>query len=42
MTVGNYSVVNPNEGYPIPDSHKITVRVWLWWIMIIQSQFLVF
>ncbi|KAK2434116.1 transmembrane emp24 domain-containing protein p24delta9 [Trifolium repens] len=27
MTVGNYSVVNPNEGYPIPDSHKITVRV---------------
>ncbi|CAI8590836.1 unnamed protein product [Vicia faba] len=28
MTVGNYSVVNPGEeGYPIPDSHKITVRV---------------
>ncbi|PNY17618.1 transmembrane emp24 domain-containing protein [Trifolium pratense] len=27
MTVGNYSVVNPNEGSPIPDSHKITVRV---------------
>lgn len=29
MTVGNYSVVNPNEGYPIPDSHKLTVRVCL-------------
>ncbi|CAL5191178.1 unnamed protein product [Lathyrus oleraceus] len=27
MTVGNYSVLNPGEGHPIPDSHKITVRV---------------
>lgn len=27
MTVGKYSVVNPNEGYPLPDSHKLTVRV---------------
>ncbi|CAK8540646.1 unnamed protein product [Lathyrus sativus] len=27
MTVGNYSVVNPGEGYPIPDSHRLTVRV---------------
>ncbi|XP_042499493.1 transmembrane emp24 domain-containing protein p24delta9-like [Macadamia integrifolia] len=27
MTVGKYSVVNLNEGYPLPDSHKITVRV---------------
>ena len=27
MTVGKYSVVNPSEGQPIPDSHKITVRV---------------
>lgn len=27
MTVGKYSVVNPNEGYPIPDSHRITVKV---------------
>ncbi|XP_004491839.1 transmembrane emp24 domain-containing protein p24delta9-like [Cicer arietinum] len=27
MTIGKYSVVNLNEGYPIPDSHKITVRV---------------
>ena len=27
MTVANYSVVNPNEGYPVPDSHKITIRV---------------
>ncbi|CAK9162939.1 unnamed protein product [Ilex paraguariensis] len=27
MTVGKYSVVNPNEGYPMPDNHKITVRV---------------
>lgn len=27
MTVGKYSVVNPNEGHPLPDSHKLTVRV---------------
>ncbi|KAK6924860.1 GOLD domain [Dillenia turbinata] len=27
MTVGKYSVVNPNEGSPMPDTHKITVRV---------------
>ncbi|GFP87340.1 transmembrane emp24 domain-containing protein p24delta7 [Phtheirospermum japonicum] len=27
MTVGKYHIVNPNEGYPLPDSHKITVRV---------------
>ncbi|CAL5325851.1 unnamed protein product [Camellia sinensis] len=27
MTVGKYSVVNPNEGHPMPDNHKITVRV---------------
>ncbi|XP_043706681.1 transmembrane emp24 domain-containing protein p24delta9-like [Telopea speciosissima] len=27
MTVGKYSVVNLNEGYPLPDSHKVTVRV---------------
>ncbi|KAJ7953856.1 Transmembrane emp24 domain-containing protein [Quillaja saponaria] len=27
MTVGKYSIVNPNEGQPIPDSHKVTVRV---------------
>ncbi|CAM8922236.1 unnamed protein product [Rhodiola kirilowii] len=27
MTVGKYGVVNPNEGYPLPDSHKLTVRV---------------
>ncbi|XP_004489416.1 transmembrane emp24 domain-containing protein p24delta9 [Cicer arietinum] len=27
MTVGKYSVVNPNEGYPIPDTHKITIKV---------------
>ncbi|WJX75251.1 hypothetical protein P8452_58801 [Trifolium repens] len=27
LTVGNYSVVNPIEGYPLPDSYKITVRV---------------
>uniref|UniRef100_A0A5B6YGF8 Putative transmembrane emp24 domain-containing protein p24delta9 n=1 Tax=Davidia involucrata TaxID=16924 RepID=A0A5B6YGF8_DAVIN len=27
MTVGKYSVVNPNEGYPMPDTHKISVRV---------------
>uniref|UniRef100_A0A7N0V6P6 GOLD domain-containing protein n=1 Tax=Kalanchoe fedtschenkoi TaxID=63787 RepID=A0A7N0V6P6_KALFE len=27
MTVGKYSVVNPSEGHPLPDSHKLTVRV---------------
>ncbi|XP_058070450.1 transmembrane emp24 domain-containing protein p24delta9-like isoform X2 [Magnolia sinica] len=27
MSVGKYSVVSPNEGHPVPDSHKITVRV---------------
>ncbi|KAK1266858.1 Transmembrane emp24 domain-containing protein p24delta9 [Acorus gramineus] len=27
MTVGKYGVVNPSEGQPLPDSHKITVRV---------------
>ncbi|KAK4763241.1 hypothetical protein SAY87_013342 [Trapa incisa] len=27
MTVGKYSIINPNEGQPMPQSHKITVRV---------------
>ncbi|XVE53185.1 hypothetical protein DITRI_Ditri02bG0183600 [Diplodiscus trichospermus] len=27
MSVGKYHVVNPNENHPLPDSHKITVRV---------------
>lgn len=27
MTVGKYTVINPNEGSPLPDSHKVTVRV---------------
>lgn len=27
MTVGKYSLVNPNEGQPLPDSHRVTVRV---------------
>ncbi|EXC20019.1 Transmembrane emp24 domain-containing protein 10 [Morus notabilis] len=27
MTVGKYSIVNPNEGYPLPETHKVTVRV---------------
>ncbi|XP_027095642.1 transmembrane emp24 domain-containing protein p24delta9-like [Coffea arabica] len=27
MTVGKYHIVNPNEGQPLPDSHKVTVRV---------------
>ncbi|KAJ4961735.1 hypothetical protein NE237_021645 [Protea cynaroides] len=27
MTVGKYSVVNLNEGHPLPDSHKVTLRV---------------
>ncbi|KAK2381051.1 transmembrane emp24 domain-containing protein p24delta9 [Trifolium repens] len=27
MTVGKYTIVNPNDGYPLPDSHRVTVRV---------------
>jgi len=27
MTVGKYSVVNPSDGHPMPESHKVTVRV---------------
>ncbi|XP_076881883.1 transmembrane emp24 domain-containing protein p24delta9-like [Bidens hawaiensis] len=27
MTVGHYKIVNPNEGQPLPESHKITIRV---------------
>ncbi|GFY82971.1 emp24/gp25L/p24 family/GOLD family protein [Actinidia rufa] len=27
MSVGKYSIVNPNEGYPMPKHHKITVKV---------------
>jgi len=27
MSVGKYSVVNPREGYPLPDSHRIVVKV---------------
>ncbi|XP_010523474.1 PREDICTED: transmembrane emp24 domain-containing protein p24delta7-like [Tarenaya hassleriana] len=27
MVVGKYSVVNPNEGHPLPPSHKINVKV---------------
>ncbi|KAG4958729.1 hypothetical protein AAZX31_13G046800 [Glycine max] len=27
MSVGKYSVVNPQEGYPLPDSHRIIVKV---------------
>lgn len=27
MSVGKYSVINPNEGFPLPDTHKITAQV---------------
>ncbi|XP_057486093.1 transmembrane emp24 domain-containing protein p24delta9-like isoform X1 [Actinidia eriantha] len=27
MSVGKYSIVNPSDGHPMPDSHKLTVRV---------------
>ncbi|XP_034704153.1 protein NRT1/ PTR FAMILY 7.3-like [Vitis riparia] len=27
MSVGQYSVINPNEGFPLPDTHKITAQV---------------
>ncbi|KAJ0638265.1 putative transmembrane emp24 domain-containing protein [Helianthus annuus] len=26
MTVGHYSIVNPNEGQPLPESHRITLK----------------
>ncbi|EEF32366.1 Transmembrane protein Tmp21 precursor, putative [Ricinus communis] len=26
MTVGKYSIVNPNDGSPLPDTHKLTVK----------------
>ncbi|KAJ6421616.1 hypothetical protein OIU84_028899 [Salix udensis] len=27
ISVGKYNAVNPNEGFPLPDTHKINVRV---------------
>uniref|UniRef100_A0A2P2QMC0 Transmembrane emp24 domain-containing protein 10 n=1 Tax=Rhizophora mucronata TaxID=61149 RepID=A0A2P2QMC0_RHIMU len=27
LTVGKYDVLNPNEGHPLPDSQKLTVKV---------------
>ncbi|OAY59452.1 transmembrane emp24 domain-containing protein p24delta9 [Manihot esculenta] len=27
MTVGKYSIVNPHDGQPLPESHKLTARV---------------
>ena len=30
LAVGMYNVVNPNEGFPIPDAHKLNVRVSQW------------
>nr|KAJ0214759.1 hypothetical protein LSAT_V11C400221890 [Lactuca sativa] len=27
LSVGKYSVINPNEDYPLPDSHRITIRI---------------
>ncbi|XP_024978705.1 transmembrane emp24 domain-containing protein p24delta8-like [Cynara cardunculus var. scolymus] len=27
LSVGKYSIINPNEDYPLPDSHRITVRI---------------
>ncbi|TMX02898.1 hypothetical protein EJD97_019338 [Solanum chilense] len=27
MTVGKYHIVNPNEPHPLPDTHKVTLRV---------------
>ncbi|KAJ6350599.1 hypothetical protein OIU78_006705 [Salix suchowensis] len=27
MTVGKYSIVNPHDSQPMPESHKLTVRV---------------
>jgi len=30
MTVGKYSIVNPHDSQPLPESHKLTVRVRYW------------
>lgn len=30
MTVGKYSVVNPDDALPMPDTHKLAVRVRNW------------
>ena len=27
LTVGKYSIVNPHDGQPLPESHKLTVKV---------------
>ncbi|KAM7280026.1 hypothetical protein ACFE04_007160 [Oxalis oulophora] len=27
MTVGKYNIINPNEASPLPDTHRLTVRV---------------
>lgn len=29
MTVGHYFIDNPNEGQPLPESHRITIKVCL-------------
>ena len=32
MTVGKYSIVNPNDNQPLPDSQKIIVRVFFFFL----------
>lgn len=27
LSVGKFAIINPHEDYPLPDSHRITVRV---------------
>ncbi|KAK1432884.1 hypothetical protein QVD17_09786 [Tagetes erecta] len=27
LSVGKYSIVNPDEDYPLPDSHRVTIRI---------------
>lgn len=41
MTVGKYQIVNPNEGHPLPESHKITVRV-IFFLVFSKFKFLLF
>ena len=40
MTVGKYSVINPNEDIPLPDFHKVTVRVFFFFFFYIFLDFL--
>lgn len=39
MTVGKYHIINPNDGHPLPDTHKVTVRVNIYFLLLLLLQF---